>query len=342
MATHKFGLLGQLASREEIINRSGFEINVDCVLPPLRKGYYYRDANQVIPGEAPKDFIRAYRYGAADRSRPRRWPAYIAKVGHKWYPNESITEHLLTRVGQIIGLQMAESSLVSVHGQVRFLSKYFLEPNQSLVHGAEIFAGYLGDDEFIEEVDRHGATQDIFTFQFICEAIREQFPDRSCPILANYARMLAFDAIVGNNDRHHYNWGVVVHERRLHEPYFSQIYDSARALFWNESESKLEEIVKDPDRKSSFIRRYVDKSRPMTGWEGEQNPNHFDLIRKIAEYCPDFRRILTNIRLDQFSRRVRQTLNCEFKSLMSSIRREMIEHCLRHRLELFNQAIGAD
>ena len=313
-------------------------------MPPLRKGYYYRDADQVIPGEAPKDFIRAYQYGAGDRSKPSKWPAYIAKVGQKWYPNESITEHLLTRIGQIIGLRMAESSLVSAHGQVRFLSKYFLKPNQSLVHGAEIFAGHLEDVEFVKDVDRQGATQDFFTFQFIREAVQEQFSDQARFILANYTRMLALDAIVGNNDRHHYNWGVVVHERGLNEPYFSPIYDSARALFWNASESKLEDIVKDadPDRKSSFIRRYVDKSRPKTGWEGEENPNHFDLIRKVAEYCPDSRRILTNIRLGQFSKRVRQTLNCEFKWLMSPIRREMIEHCLRHRLDLFNQAIGAD
>ena len=344
MVTRKSGLLGQRVSREEVINRSGFDISSDCELPPLRNGYYYTEVDQVIAGEAPKDFIRAYHYGKADRSKPRKWPAYIAKVGHKWYPNESITEHLLTRIGQILGLRMAESSLVSAHGQVRFLSRYFLEPNQSLVHGAEIFVGYLEDDEFVKEVDRHGATQDFFTFQFIREAIREQFPDQAPSILATYTRMLAFDAIVGNHDRHHYNWGVVVHERRPQEPYFSPIYDSARALFWNDSESRLTDIVKhpDPNRLPNFIRRYVNKSRPKTGWDGEENPNHFDLIRKIVENYPDLRQVITNIGHDQLLRRVRQTLNSEFRPLMSPNRRDMIEYCLRHRLQQFKQAVGVD
>lgn len=344
MATRKSGLLKQVVSREAVINRSGFEIVIDRELPPLRRGYYYAEANQVIAGEAPKDFIRAYHYGRADRSKPRKWPAYIAKVGHKWYPNESITEHLLTKLGQILGLQMAESSLVSAHGQVRFLSEYFLRPNQSLVHGAEIFAGYLEDEEFVEEVDRHGATQDIFTFQFIREAVREQFRDQARSILANYTKMLAFDAIVGNHDRHHYNWGVVVHERRRHKPYFSPIYDSARALFWNDPEFKLKCIAKhpDPNQLSNFIRRYVNKSRPKTGWDGEDNPNHFDLIRKIAENYPDLRPVLSNIRYDQLLRSVGQTLNVDFKSLMSPIRRKMIENCLMRRLQLFDQAIGVD
>ena len=344
MATHNSELLNQLVSREVVINRSGFEITVDRELPPLRKGYYYAEANQVIAGEAPKDFIRVYQFGIADRSKPRQWPAYIAKVGHKWYPNESITEHLLTKLGQILGLQMAESSLVSAHGQVRFLSRYFVKPNENLVHGAEIFAGHLEDDEFVEEVDRQGATQDFFTFQFIREAVQEQFPDQARSILANYTRMLAFDAIVGNNDRHHYNWGVVLHQSWRHEPYFSPIYDSARALFWNYPESKLKSIVMhpDPNRLPNFIRRYVNNSRPKTGWDGEENPNHFDLIQKIAENHPDLRQVLSKIRLDQLLLRVGQTLNTDFKSLMSPIRREMIEHCLCLRLQQFKQAIGLD
>ncbi len=201
MATPKSGLLKQQLSPEQVINWSGFEIRNQGVLPPLRKGYYYTVADQDIAGDAPKNFIRAYTYGAAHRSNPRKWPEYIAKVGHKWYPNESITEHLLTRIGQLLDLKMAESSLVSAHGQIRFLSRYFLGRNQRLEHGAQIFAGYLKDDAFVDEVEQAGAAQDMFTFQFIKEAIQEQFPDQARSILKGYTRMLAFDAIVGNNDR---------------------------------------------------------------------------------------------------------------------------------------------
>ena len=342
MATRKSGLLGQRVSREEVINRSGFEIVIDGVLPPLRNGYYYTEVDQVIAGEAPKDFIRAYHYGKADRSKPRKWPAYIAKVGHKWYPNESITEHLLTRIGQILGLRMAESSLVSAHGQVRFLSRYFLQPNQSLVHGAQIFSVYLKDDEFVEEVDRIGATQDLFTFQFIRDAIKGQFPDQAKFILSKYTRMLAFDAIVGNNDRHHFNWGVVVHQRRMHEPYFSPIYDSARALFWNYPECKIQNIKEHPDPKRlpAFISKYVENSRPKTGWDGEFRPNHFVLVQKIYENYPDLRAAMSSLSHIQSLQRVRKALAGEFRPLMSGLRREIVLKCLEHRLHLYKRVVG--
>ena len=346
MAASKSGLLKQRLSLEDVIKRSGFEIKDQGVLPPLRKGYYYAVAGQAIAGNAPKNLIRAYAYGTgtAYRSNPRKWPGYIAKVGHKWYPNESITEHLLTRIGQLLGLKMAESSLVSAHGQVRFLSRYFLGRNQNLVHGAEIFADYLKDEQFVEDVEQEGATQDMFTFQFIDSAIQEQFPDQARSILIEYTRMLCFDAIVGNNDRHHYNWGVVVPGHRRHKPYFSPVYDSARALFWNFDESNLEEIEKDSNlrRLPAFIARYVKNSRPKTGWDGVNRPNHFTLIQEIYRDYPDLRSVMSDLCHQQLLQRIHETLNGEFGPLISPLRREMILRCLERRIHLFKEAISAD
>ncbi len=133
-----------------ITNRSGFDISFHPAIEPVRDGYF-RKMNWTIVGEAPKDFLRIYEYGAINRIRTGEWPGYIAKVGQKWYPNESITEHLLTRLGQSLGLQIADSRLMWVRGQLRFLSRYFLKPDESLVHGAEIFFGYLADRKFVEE-----------------------------------------------------------------------------------------------------------------------------------------------------------------------------------------------
>ena len=292
----------------------------------------------------PKNFIRVYTYGKAKRSNPRKWPAYIAKVGHKWYPNESVTEHLLTRVGQLLGLKMAASLLVSAHGQVRFLSRYFLGPNQSLVHEAEIFAGYLEDKDFVEEVERAGATRDLFTFQFIEEAIKVQFPGQASSILGAYTRMLAFDAIVGNNDRHHYNWGVVVHTHARHESFFAPIYDSARALFWNDSESKLQAVKQNPDpqRLHAFFERYVKNSKPKTGWNGEDDPDHFSLIQKIHHSYPDLRAVLSGLYRPQFLRQFKEMLDSEFQPLMSPLRREMIVECMERRLYRFQTSVQAD
>ena len=86
----------------EIKKRSGFEVVSHPTIDHLRDGFFCKvDAS--VSGDAPKDFLRIYVYGRGRKSKPTSWPAYIAKVGQKYYPNESITEQLLTRIGQLMG-----------------------------------------------------------------------------------------------------------------------------------------------------------------------------------------------------------------------------------------------
>ncbi len=75
-----------------IISRSGFDIRFPSSLPILKDGCF-RVLDAAVAGGAPKDFLRIYRYGDGQRANSRNWPAWIAKVGHKYYPNESVTEH---------------------------------------------------------------------------------------------------------------------------------------------------------------------------------------------------------------------------------------------------------
>jgi hypothetical protein len=55
-----------------------------------------------IPGDAPKDFITDTEYRPGHRSHRQRRESYIAKVGSKFYPNESIAEQLNTRIVQSV------------------------------------------------------------------------------------------------------------------------------------------------------------------------------------------------------------------------------------------------
>ena len=48
---------------------------------------------------------------------------------------------MLNRLGIIFGLNMAESKIAMIGGQLRFLSRYFLHTGKDeLVHGAEMLA----------------------------------------------------------------------------------------------------------------------------------------------------------------------------------------------------------
>ncbi|MEZ4948259.1 MAG: hypothetical protein R2784_02520 [Saprospiraceae bacterium] len=219
-----------------------------------------------IQGDAPKDFIKAHFYGSGKRDSPKRWPKYLAKVGHKWYPNEIVEifndqDRRSTRIKY-----MSKSYLVSVHGQLRFLSKYFLKNDQTLFHGAQIYSAFLNeaDENFIDGVELLGLTRELITFKFTCQAIEFSFPLESERIINSFLRLLLFDALVGNNDRHFYNWGVITNIRKNHRPFFSPIYDTARGLFWNLSDSRIDSFFDKNGRiNDNRLRNYVLKSFPQ-------------------------------------------------------------------------------
>lgn len=175
-------------------------------------------------------------------------------------------------------------------------------------------------------------TREWFTFQFVENAISNMFLYRKDEIMHELSKLVIFDALVGNNDRHFFNWGVVRSIEGRFQPYFSPIYDTARGLFWNYSEAKLINIVEINKTIDNHIRKYCKDSRPKIGWENEKNLNHFRLFEKIYtnEYyisADEIKQLLDSSVLEKMLMEVRQN----FHSLMSVNRITMICKCLEYR-----------
>jgi len=318
--------------REKIINYSGLLRTLDGLVPYLRENFVYVDKNQPLTGDAPKLFIREYEYGTALKNNPQKWPAYIAKVGHKWYPVESIMEQLLTDFGKLYRLKIADSKLAIASGQLRFLSKYFLEKDERLMHGAEIYAAYLNEDiSFIDEIEDNKLSPEFFTVNFTYESFKNSFPKYYKELFCDLLEMLTFDAITGNNDRHFYNWGVVTDIQNIKSPRFAPIYDTARALFWNFSDDKIQNVTREYEIMNTQIRKYGSKSKPKMGIEGRNNPNHFKFIEQIYQRFPDYAHCMTTVIFNALDADEGVLIDSVYRYLLSIRRRNLIKDCLHFR-----------
>lgn len=271
----------EIMRKEDIIKISGHIPNHTFL-----KKKHYSVINIPVSGDAPKEVVRAYFYKPGTL-RAQKWSTYIAKVGHKHYPIESITEYLLNNLGTAFGLEMAESELsyiqYSSDKQIRFFSKYFLDQkNEQLIHGADIYAAYLDDLDMIKQIEIEGKERDIITIQEARRAILFLFPNNP-EIFKEYIKLLLFDALVGNNDRHFYNWGCIKSLTK-DDVRFSPIYDTARGLLWNYSDDELLKWSKNPSLKKTKMAKYIDLSMPKIGWDGKENLNHFDLVKLLFEH----------------------------------------------------------
>lgn len=325
-----------------IENYSGIGKHFSHKSVKVLKRHQYRVKPDPISGDAPKDFIRIYEYGRCRKSNPKNWVGYIAKIGHKWYPVESITEHLLTRLGQEWGFNMANSKLYVIAGQVRFCSEFFRKRDQELVHGADILSRYLqeADTNMIEQIDRLGWSQEMLSLQFVRGAINEVFPEQSEKICQQLVELLLFDAIVGNNDRHFFNWGIIRNLKGLHDPYFSPIYDTARGLFWNHAEQNLLSLRKDKNQLSAFFVKYNKNSRPKIGWEGDKAINHFQMVERLVVHndC-GFDKARSLFAEDNVAK-AHKILNTEFKGMLSEARIDLILRYLEYRFKEFSKLLN--
>ena len=246
-------------------------------LIPILKNYQIQSVDFLtISGDAPKDFITDKEHRPGHRSKVNPKDKYIAKVGSKYYPLESVMEQLITRIGQCFGLKIADSKLRIVEGQVRFLSKYFLKSGEQLTHGAEIYEFSLGKENYAELAESK-EEKDFFTFQMTCEAIKTIFPDADEKIILGYIEMLTFDAIIGHNDRHPYNWGVIVPLKKGFKLRFAPVFDTARALFWNIPEKRVVNML---TNKMAF-EAYIEKCLPPICWDKKKEVDFFELIGLI-------------------------------------------------------------
>jgi len=306
-------------------------------IPFAKKQQYYVITGITITGDAPKDFIRYYQFkrnSQIRKDKPKTWPLYLAKHGHKHYPMEVVTEYLLNCIGEEFGFNMAKSGLGWFGGQIRFLSEYFIKhpQKQVLEHGADLYAGYLNDREFVEEIEKMRQSPEYFTVQFTQGVFQHFFPVESKNLFLEFIKLLIFDALIGNNDRHFYNWGIIRDIQDKNKPVFSPIYDTARGLFWNDHEKKLKEIYNKKNQLDSFIKKYSENSSPKIGWDGHRKLSHFELIENLrtlplAINCQTIKGICSDTKLEAAI----QLIDKEFCHLMSLERRELIKKCLLYR-----------
>lgn len=320
----------------------------------MRSNSYCVVKGYSIGGEAPKSFIKVKSNSPAKKAikgkksiikanlwKERKvrnenfegWDLYIAKTGHKWYPIESITEHLIARIGIAIGLNMAQSRLVQINKQVRFLSKYFInhELGQELMHGADVLSIYFSDRPFVVEIQEKKREPEFFTLDIVCDAVKTVFPKEHVEIIECYFLMLIFDCWVGVQDRHFENWGIIKDIYGKSTPTFSPIYDSARGLFWNEKEEKLLSWIK-YKQVDMQIDLQIKKSMPQVGLNQGQKVNHFTLIEEILrDQIIPIKSKARTIFTDQALLNVEKMIQKEFVGILSNERISLIVRCLQIR-----------
>lgn len=281
---------------------------------------------------------------------PESGRVYIAKLGGRNNDLEVMTEQAIFLVGRSLGVTVADARIGRYAGRLRFMSQYFLDlaGSEELVHGMQLFNALYDETTVREVLHDEAREQSLFSVQAVKAAFGAHYFHYGAGIedelFCGFVSMLTHDAIIGVQDRHHENWGVIV-EREVggRAPRFAPLYDSARGLFCTDHDAALKAKFAGP-RGSQRLDGYVQRARPLVGFDGlaprgRNYITHDQLIGAVFRAYPEQRDRIDGILQSYDWRRVGETLRTQLPGLCSAPRRALILTCLRRRVRAIYRAI---
>lgn len=312
---------------------SGY-VNISLISHLKESNYYIIPIS--LDGEAPKQYIKGYFYykNCPKKEKSKSWHGFFAKYGGKSYPHESVLEFTINKIGEYLDLNINSTRLVIVNNQIRFLSQDFIKKNKKLIHGIEIITEYFEDEIFVKELNEDkNERRKYLTFEVVEKAIGKIYPKGKKEILESLVKMITYDAIVGNNDRHFYNWGLIgdVYKINKKPPIFAPIYDTARALLWNKTDTQIAKMLKHYKSGSNEVDSFVKKSKPRFSFEAKPESNHFEFINFLVTYKQNYRLIITELISERKETNVIKNLRDNEFNFFTKERSQMMEIILRKR-----------
>lgn len=223
-------------------------------------------------------------------SKPKFW---VLMDGDRWLfkearPNtgEDWAEKAAAEIAPAIGVNAATVELAQYDGRVGCISRNFIDVDagEALVHGNEVMAWKVtGYDK--SKVFRQ-ADHTLENIQLAVSALSAY--SQTDLVLTDLASYMVLDALIGNTDRHHENWGL-----RLHSPVINQERWLSAAPSFDHASSLGRELRDDKRAQllaQNMIAHYVNKGRGGIFRDANQahGENPLKMVQVAARAYPKY------------------------------------------------------
>lgn len=208
----------------------------------------------------------------------------IPPVPHwQWYwksaipraPFEVWSEVLAYEIGTLIGVDVPLCVPSKCHGTWGVLVKSFLESQgDSLIHGGDLLA--IFDPHYDREMGTRGSIQAI---QDVLRSLGNE------ALVESLFRILLFDALIGNRDRHQENWGLVIRKSGQRAYEVAPAFDNGASLA---KEFKADEAMANKWA-TVGLSEYAERGTSEVRWQTSltfEHLTHFEFLHRHFQSYP--------------------------------------------------------
>ena len=204
--------------------------------------------------------------------------SYLFKIADGRRALQLWSEVIAFRIGASIGLDVPPcfAGINRATGEAGALIEFFYgfpgqEQSARLVHAADVL-------QRLQATPRTDRPHNVRNNLLICNGLKLD------DVVGWWARVLAFDALIGNTDRHPENWGWLVERMGQQVNWsFAPIFDNGTSLGWELLDERL-----GAENQPARIARYIDRGRHHCGWDrsSDSPTQHIELCRRLCEAYP--------------------------------------------------------
>lgn len=178
-------------------------------------------------------------------------------------------EKLASQLAEVLGIECAKVDIGTFKGRIGSMSYMILKEDEELIEGIQYITNIYKEynqDRFIDY-----KTEEPYSINMILQSIKGTGLEKEFLIIP------IFDALIGNSDRHHSNWGVVRNKVNGNIR-ISPLYDNGSSLCCLIDPKDVTNFLRDSMRFESLI---FGKSKSMIRWRKTNRIRHFELVEHI-------------------------------------------------------------
>ena len=186
---------------------------------------------------------------------------------------DHISECIACQIAELLGIPCAKFELGSYDGREGSMSYNIIENSgQALIEGVNFITRIYPEydsEHFIDNVTKHR-----YSIEMVINSIKEYISYDA------FIKMLMFDFLIGNSDRHQSNWAMILENDEMR---WSPLYDNGSSLCSYVLENQVKDYLGNDKMKWRSLVDTKSKSRIRCTVSDEKPPTHLTVLKYIRE-----------------------------------------------------------